>query len=247
MEFGVGAGSTSTEGVMGVGFADNEAILQFIPQTYPNLVDEMVSQGYIQSTTYSLYLDDQDASTGNILFGGVDTEKFSGTLATLPINTDSSNTASAFVITLTGLSLSPPSGNTVGIGSSSLYPLSVLLDSGSSFMSLPSGIVEGIGQAMGAVYSRQLDAYILPTCDDQFASGSLNFFFSGVEISVPYRELIVNPTGTDGSPFRFEDGSLVCMLGLVIGTTNDIAVLGDTFLRSAYVVYDLVQYSFIIV
>jgi len=240
MEFGVGARATSTDGVMGVGFVVNEAILQFSPQPYPNLVDEMVSQGFIQSTTYSLYLDDQDASTGTILFGGVDTDKFFGTLATLPINTDSTGAASAFIITMTGLSLSPPLGNTVGIGSSSLYPLSVLLDSGSSYITLPSGIIGGVAQVMGASYSRQLEGYVLPNCKEQFASGSINFFFSGVQISVPYSEIIVNPTAMDGSYFTYQDGTNVCMLGFVVGASNEIAVLGDTFLRSAYVVYDLV-------
>lgn len=243
MEFGVGAGATSTEGVMGVGFAINEAITQFGIQPYPNLVDQMVSQGIIQSQTYSLYLDDQDASTGQILFGGVDTNKFSGNLATLPINTDSTGQASAFVITLTGLSLSPPKGSTVGIGASSAYPLGVLLDSGSSYMSLPSSIVTGLAQAMGASFSRELGGYVLPNCNDQFANGALNFFFSGVQISVPYDELIVNPTATDGSNILYNDGTNVCMLGVIEGTVDQIAVLGDTFLRSAYVVYDLVYSS----
>ena len=241
MQFGVGVDATSTEGVMGVGFRTNEAILQFPGTTaYPNLVDEMVSEGFIQSRTYSLYLDDIDASTGEILFGGVDTDKFTGTLSTFPINTDSSGIATQFVITLTGLSVSPPGGSTTGIGSDSSYPLSVLLDSGSSFMSLPSNMVSAIANEMGAQYSYQLGGYILPNCNQQYSGGKLNFFFSGVEIQIPYNEFIVNPTATDGSPFMYNDGSLVCMIGVIPGSSTDVAVLGDTFLRSAYVVYDLV-------
>ena len=240
MEFGSGTDATSQDGVMGVGFATNEAITQFGLQPYPNLVDQMVSQKLIQSRTYSLYLDDIDASTGNILFGGVDTDKFTGTLSTFPINTDSTGIASQFIITVTGLSLTPPSGSTTGIGSSSLFPVNVLLDSGSSFASLPTGMANALASAMGASYSRQLGGYILPNCDTQYSKGTINFFFSGVEISVPYDELIVNPTGTDGSPFQYENGSPVCMLGILAGTSDNTAVLGDTFLRSAYIVYDLV-------
>lgn len=243
MEFGVGSASTSTEGVMGVGFVYNEAILEYENESpYPNLVDQMVSQNLIESQTYSLYLDDLDASTGVILFGGVDTDKFSGTLATLPINVDETNTASAFVITLTGLSLTPPGDSAQGIGASSTYPLNVLLDSGSSYMSLPSAVVSSIASVMGASYSRQLGGYILPNCDQQYESGSLNFFFSGVEIQIPYDEFIVNPTATDGSPFLYNNGDEVCMLGILAESASEdnLAVLGDTFLRSAYVVYDLV-------
>ena len=244
MQFGVGIDATSTEGVMGVGFKGNEAILQF-PGTspYPNLVDQMVSQGLIKSRTYSLYLDDISASTGSILFGGVDTDKFTGTLSTFPINTDPSGVATQFVITLTGMSVTPPGGSSTGVGSSSFYPLSVLLDSGSSYMSLPSGMVSSIAQKMGASYSNQLGGYILPNCNQQFADGALNFFFSGIQISVPYNEFIIHPTATDGSSFLYNDGSKVCMIGVIPGSSSDVAVLGDTFLRSAYVVYDLVPTS----
>jgi len=241
MQFGVGIDATSTEGVMGVGFRSNEAILQFAgASSYPNLVDQMVSQNLINSRTYSLFLDDISASAGNILFGGVDTDKFTGTLSTFPINTDSSGIASQFVITLTGLSVTAPGGSATGVGASSLYPLSVLLDSGSSYMSLPSAMVKSIATAVGAAYSNQLGGYILPNCNSQYSSGTLNFFFSGVEIQVPYNEFIVHPTATDGSSFLYNDGSPVCMIGVIPGSSSDVAVLGDTFLRSAYVVYDLV-------
>ena len=243
MEFGLGLDATSQQGVMGVGFPLNEAILQFSgTQPYPNLVDQMVSQKIIQSRTYSLYLDDIEASTGNIIFGGVDTAKFSGTLSTFPINVDSTGTATQFIISMTGLSLTQPSGKTIGIGASSNYPLSVLLDSGSSYMSLPAGIVSSLANALGARFNAELQGYLLPNCNSQFASGTLNFFFSGVQIVVPFDEFIVNPTQPDGTPLKFSNGQPVCILGVLSGTSDNIAVLGDTFLRSAYVVYDLVKH-----
>jgi hypothetical protein len=244
MQFGVGLDATSTEGVMGVGYRLNEAILQFPGgQPYPNLVDQLVSQGFIQSRTYSLYLDDISASKGTILFGGVDSEKYTGSLSTFPINTDITGAALQFVITLTGMSVTLPGSRELGVGQSSLYPLNVLLDSGSSYISLPTSMVRGIGQAMGATFSNQLGGYILPNCKQQFADGSLNFYFSGVRLSVPYNEFIIHPTATDGTSFTYTDGSKVCMIGVIPGTSGDVAVLGDTFLRSAYVVYDLVPIS----
>ena len=237
MEFGLGLTSSSSDGVMGIGFVSAEAILGVEgAQPYPNLVDTMITENIIESRIFSLYLDDQDASTGSILFGGVDTDKFSGTLATFPINVDETGVASAFVITLTGLALNPPGGKIVGIGASYLFPMNVVLDSGSSFMSLPSGVAEGLAEAMGASYSRREDGFVLPSCDLQSAKGSLDFFFSGVGISIPYSELIVNSYTSDGAP--------ICLLGVSSGTPDNVAILGDTFLRSAYVVYDLVPSPF---
>lgn len=243
MEFGVGAGATSNEGVMGVGFENNEAIVQ-VPgaQPYPNLVDQMVSEKLIQARAYSLYLDDIDASTGSILFGGVDTEKFQGTLSTFPINVDINGDVSQFVISATGLSLTTQNGNSIGIGASRLFPFNALLDSGSSFMSLPEGIVTALADEFSATFSQEIGAYVLPNCDSQFAKGYLTFFFSGVQISIPYDEFIINPMNSDGTIATLRDGSPLCVLGVIPSTRSDqgVAVLGDTFLRSAYIVYDLV-------
>lgn len=50
-------------------------------------------------------------------------------------------------------------------------------------------------------------------------------------------------------PYTLEDGSVfqlnsedVCLFGIVSGGDNTSTILGDTFLRSAYVVYDLENY-----
>jgi hypothetical protein len=101
-------------------------------------------------------------------------------------------------------------------------------------------MVRAIASVMGASFSNTLGGYILPNCNNLFSDGTVDFFFSGVEIKVPYNEFIVNPTATDGSFFQYNDGTKVCMIGAIPGSSNQVAVLGDTFLRSAYVVYDLV-------
>jgi Eukaryotic aspartyl protease len=241
VEFALGLETNSTP-VLGIGYAANEAIVSRYGQLpYPNLIDQMVLQKSIESRTYSLYLDDINASTGIILFGGVDLNKFSGTLATLPINRDSTGSISVFYITLTGMSITTPgSTNPTQIHASSTFPLSVVLDSGTTFISLPSAILQPLAQTMGASYSNSIQLYVLPTCDSQFASGSINFVFSGVQITVPYNEFIVNPTDAQGNKLTYKDGSIVCALGALVDDSNPFGVFGDTFLRSAYVVYDLV-------
>lgn len=228
MQFGVGIDSTSNVGVMGVGFPATEGS----PTLYPTLLDQMVSQGLINTRAYSLYLNDIEGQTGNILFGGVDTDKFSGTLSTLPINVNASGMASRFIITLTGLSGTSPGGTTVGLGDSNYYPMNVLLDSGSTFMYLPQNVAQAIADATGATYYADVNRYLFQDCSKQFAKGTLNFYFSGVEISVPYDEFIVSRYLSDGTRF--------CILGVIPESLGGLFVLGDSFLRSAYIVYDLV-------
>lgn len=240
MEFGIGLNTNSTP-VLGVGYRSGEAIVNIGQPPYPNLVDQMVSQQLIKSHTYSLYLDDIDTSTGTILFGGVDLDKFHAPLATLPINPNENGSISSFYVTLTGISITTPgSSNPVQIQASSALPLSVLLDSGSTLLSLPSALLNSIAETMGAVYSSNAQSYILPDCSSQFADGSLSFFFSGVQINVPYNEFIINVYNPNGSLVTDNNGNPLCVLGAMIDDVDPFGILGDTFLRSAYVVYDLV-------
>jgi len=220
MEFGLGIVTNVTPGIMGIGYAANE---QSLP-AYPNLVDQMVSQGIIASRTYSLYLNDLDAASGTILFGGIDVQKFNGPLQTVPINMVFGEIA-AFYISLTGIGLTPPCDCSMAIGPSSSYPVNVVLDSGSTFIYLPVVLANAVASGFGATLD-DLGFYNLPNCDSKFSNGTLDFDFSGIQISVSYSEFIIKDAAG-------------CFLGLQIFNGTGCGILGDTFLRSAYVVYDL--------
>ena len=216
---------------MGVGFQ----ALEGTRTLYPTLLDQMVSQGLINSRAFSLYLNDLEAETGHILFGGVDTKKFTGLLSTLPINRDITNKASQFLISLTGLSISPPNGTTFELESSNHYPLNILLDSGTTFCLLPPSILNALARAVDAIYDPGFEKYVLD-CSTRSVKGTINFFFSGVKISVPYDQFFVREI--------LPNGAEICVLAAQ--RSSSYFILGDSFLRSAYVVYDLVHtpYSF---
>jgi hypothetical protein len=104
----------------------------------------MVDAKLIQSSAYSLWLDDLEANTGSILFGGIDTQKFHGTLSTLPIQQEFS-TFAEFLITLSGVSLTQ-NGQTQTLSQN--LPTAVLLDSGSSLTYLPNDLTQAIYTAL---------------------------------------------------------------------------------------------------
>lgn len=59
LQFGVGLDTTSTDGIMGIGFDLNEVQVQRLgKEPYRNLVDLMVDQKLIRSRAYSLWLND---------------------------------------------------------------------------------------------------------------------------------------------------------------------------------------------
>ncbi|KAL1868437.1 hypothetical protein VTK73DRAFT_3676 [Phialemonium thermophilum] len=230
LQFGVGYSSSSAQGILGVGYAVNEVqVGRAGKSAYRNLPAQMVADGLIRSNAYSLWLNDLDSNTGSILFGGVDTERFEGSLQTLPIQAQA-GVFSEFLITLTGIQL----------GNQSVaddLALAVLLDSGSSLSYLPDDLVQQIYAAVGARYDADSgSAYVPCSLADQDAS--LTFTFTSPTIAVAMNELVLELVTTSGRRPSFQDGQPACLFGIgpAGGGTN---VLGDTFLRSAYVVYDL--------
>jgi hypothetical protein len=224
LQFGIGYTSSSPEAILGIGYAINEvAVGRAGQEPYANLPQKLKDDGAINANAYSLWLNDLDASTGSILFGGVDNAKYKGELQTLPIIPERGQYAE-FIIALTGMGLNGQDG--------SLFQnenVPVLLDSGSSLMYLPDNVVRSLYETFGARYDNSLGAaYVDCSLGDE--KGSLEFDFSGVKISVQLSELVIVAQISRGQP--------ICILG--IGPAgNTVAVLGDTFLRSAYVVYDL--------
>ncbi|KAA8572440.1 hypothetical protein EYC84_003060 [Monilinia fructicola] len=215
LQFGIGYTSSSAEGILGIGYKINER--------------KMVTDGLINSNAYSLWLNDLDASTGSILFGGVDTAHYHGQLETLPIQKESGYFAE-FLITLTEIKL----GDTVIAKNQAL---AVLLDSGSSLTYLPDAMAEAIYQMVDAQYDSSEGAAYVP-CSLASNTSALNFTFTSPTIQVTMDELVIPVTSTDGRQLTFTDGTAACLFGIA-PAGDSTSVLGDTFIRSAYIVYDL--------
>lgn len=230
LQFGVGYSSTSSQGILGIGYAVNEVqVGRAGKQAYNNLPAQLVADGRIASNAYSLWLNDLDANTGSILFGGVDTAQYVGQLKTLPVQKQAGQ-FSEFLVTLTGLQLGSA---TIASG----LALAVLLDSGSSLTYLPDSSVETIYNEVGATFdSSEGAAYV--ECSLAQLNTSLTFGFSALNISVGMDELVLDLFTSSGKRPQFSNGADACLFGIApAGSSTN--VLGDTFLRSAYVVYDL--------
>ncbi|OQE43144.1 hypothetical protein PENCOP_c003G05008 [Penicillium coprophilum] len=229
-QFGIGFSSGSPEGVLGIGYAANEVqVGRNGDSPYANLPKAMVNKGIIQSNAYSLWLNDLDASTGSILFGGVNTKKYHGTLQTVPIQKVHGQ-YTEFVIALTDVSLTA-NASEVTLSSSSI-PVGVLLDSGSSLSYLPDALVADIYEGLGVSYEADSGiGYV--ECDIVQQDITISYTFSSPTINVNIDEMVI-----DVGDLYFKNGKRACAFGIV-PAGGSTAVLGDTFLRSAYVVYDL--------
>ncbi|OAP65445.1 hypothetical protein AYL99_01417 [Fonsecaea erecta] len=219
--FAVATSAASTQrGIMGIGLQGLEAS----QVKYPELLDDLQSQGLIDRRSYSIYLDDLEAGSGFILFGDVDSSKYSGDLVTLPIipYTDS---APRLQVEWTSLSATDGSGSTEALLQSGFsYP--VALDTGYTTSVLPVELFNELATYFN-VYTDDAGNYLVPC---QMPSGSFTFGFGdgpAVSIQVPYSELAVPEPS----------GSGACLFGF-LPQDQSVISFGDTFLRSAYVYYD---------
>ncbi|KAK6454030.1 aspartic peptidase domain-containing protein [Scheffersomyces xylosifermentans] len=170
-------------------------------------------QGVINTAAFSLYLNEATAASGSIIFGGVDKAKYEGSLVTLPMKHRGSFSIKWNSITIDGKELTANLNQT--------------LDTGSSLTYVPDEIYNAIASAVGATSVNKAPCR-------QPSDKYVSFNFDGVAIKVPYTDLV---------ELRYTNGVLNEYCRLSVGSTsvkyNKYSILGDNFLRSAYVVYNL--------
>ncbi|KAI1771479.1 aspartic peptidase domain-containing protein [Hypoxylon cercidicola] len=235
-QFGVSTQSSDVWfGILGLGRGEGNGIMD-----YPSVVDQLADQGYTDSKLFSLDLGGQPgpttAVTGEIVFGGVDTNKYSGNLAKVPIDPSDPH----YVVTLTSLILDTPNSNTnlkpdfhASASNNNDLPVPVIVDSGTTLSLLPEPIVSALAAGFPGAAPDGNGGYTVP-CALRSASASdsrVRFGFRGdndedVVITVRYGNFI------------WQAGTDECVLGATYSPGVGLWILGDTFLRGAYVTFD---------
>jgi hypothetical protein len=136
------------------------------PGGRPTFSRRLKQQGSIQADSFSLYLDDVKGATGGLLYGGVDTEKYTGPLYKLPVNSKSFGT----------------SGFAIGFADweSDTYPGAVL-DCGSALSFITPDMYNNLTRALGLKWNNKYRGYTT----DKVPIGDIVFNFSGAKIHAP--------------------------------------------------------------
>ncbi|KAK5206449.1 hypothetical protein LTR47_006054 [Exophiala xenobiotica] len=214
-----------SRGILGVGLPTGES--HDIP-THAGILELLVEQGFISSTSYSLYLDDYALQTGQVIFGGFDTSLYTGQLVALPI-VPSSDGDSRLTVEWTGLSIYVEGSMKYSSGGSSLDAApATLLDSGTTLAYVPNDIF----QAFAEIFSLEQDpdtGVWLGLCTIQSWNVRLEFAFGmAVTISVPASQILR----------AWDSSGTYCQFGFQPAGDSTLYILGDAFLTSAYVYYD---------
>lgn len=257
----VGNAMASASGILGIGFESAEAGVHFRNEApYPNVVSQLVLNGHINTRAYSIWLNDHcmypvtlslltlltcadlDSSWGYILFGGIDTSKYSGPLGLLPIVEDPLPGADSLrtAVQMTSLTRQDNSGSSSIISDGAIYLVTV--DTGATLNILPKAVADPLYAAFGAVFDDRAGNLPWVSCDLMTANAKLKFGFGGPQgpkISACSSELVTSFTNNfyPGN-YAFADGHAACLFG-ILATEEPSVFLGSPFLRSAYAVFDL--------
>ncbi|OBA19436.1 acid protease [Metschnikowia bicuspidata var. bicuspidata NRRL YB-4993] len=194
-------------GILGVADKNQEAS----PCIYDNLPWALKEAGITNKASYSLFLG-ASGESGTLIFGGIDTEKYTGELILYPIDQSTGRMALEIKsITFDGVEISVNEP--------------ALIDSGTSLGLLNQELMSELDILFNTTVVEENGlGYRFVSCD-QPADKTLDFNFGSNMISIPYAEAIVSQ----------EEG--VCMLGFAY--YGGYTILGDVFLRKAYAYFDL--------
>jgi yapsin 1 len=201
---------------------------------YENLPVKLKTLGIIQYISYSVYLNNADADSANVLFGAVDHSSYTGDLVALPIiNTLKSkgyNEPIELDVTLNSVTLVNQKKSQQATLGSGAAP--ALLDTGTTLTYVPPNILANILSLINAQYSSSI-GYNVVTCN-AVSDYSLTFNFQGFNINILLSEFLIPLTTTSGASSQY------CMVGLQSSESNSFT-LGDNFLRNVYMVADYEQ------
>ncbi|KAM7219581.1 Aspartic peptidase domain containing protein [Rhypophila decipiens] len=228
--FGVATKSNQT-GIGIMGFGPSHYGFNYT-KPYPLILQSMAEQGVINSPVFSLNLGDYDADAGSLTFGGVDTKRYTGKLATVPfekfnrkLQDGSEFEDTSYYVTVKSMTLQRPDGSTKTYAEQA-FPVS--LDCGAGANILPDGMATEIcADVNGTMITT--DTCEVP-CRNRQKPGGITFALNGQDITVPYKNLINEQEHEGQEP--------ICILMMSESAHITPGILGAPFLRSAYTVYD---------
>ncbi len=209
---GVSNNSEITAGVLGVGFP------RFKDQSFTNYPTGLVKAGIINSAAYSIYLNGDNENGGNILFGGVDHTKYTGSLVTLPTVHLNEPT-----IRLTHVYIDKTPFD---------YEVSmdVILHTSTLMSYFPKDMIKVIADGIGAKYDQLLETYVVGKSDLNVKKlqENIEFTFGCTKVKIPLVDFFLDAKTI---------GKYVLLVLPSEGLPN--CVLGQSFLKNVYTIFDI--------
>ncbi|KAF7938755.1 uncharacterized protein EAE98_001093 [Botrytis deweyae] len=220
LQFGVASGSNRMfAGIMGVSWGLG------LGTGYYNIIDQLALQGLTKTRAFAIDLGNVDTASGSIIFGGLDTKKYYGSLIKNPIIPfyQSPDGYPRYWINMTYFGITFPGQLPTNLTSTG-YAKPVIVDSGSTLSYLPPSLVNAMLPYFPGWVSKGGGLYTIP-CSFRNIAGTMDFGFAGQIIRIQLAQFIWFNGAT-------------CYGPIANAAEKTDVILGDTFMRGAYVVFD---------
>jgi len=199
------------DGILGLGY-DTISVNGIVPPFY-----EMVNQGLLDDPVFAFYLGDTADGDGEseAIFGGINKDHYTGKLTEIPLRRKAYWEVDLDAITF-------------GDSTAELDNTGVILDTGTSLIALPTTLAELLNKEIGA--KKGYNGQYTVECDKRDSLPDATFTLSGYNFSISAYDYILEVQGSCISSFFGMD---------IPEPAGPLAILGDSFLRKWYSVYDL--------
>ncbi|KAJ5141327.1 uncharacterized protein N7443_010703 [Penicillium atrosanguineum] len=199
------------DGILGLGY-DTISVNKMVPPFY-----NMMNQGLLDEPKFAFYLGDanKDGDNSEATFGGVDESHYTGEMINIPLRRKAYWEVDFDAIAL-------------GDNVAELEDTGVILDTGTSLIALPSTMAELLNKEIGA--TKGFTGQYTVDCAARDSLPDLTLTLSGHNFTITSYDYILEVQGSCISSFMGMDFP---------EPVGPLAILGDSFLRKWYSVYDV--------
>lgn len=201
------------DGILGLGF-DTIAVNNVVPPFY-----NMINQKLIDEPVFAFYLSDTNAGgeedDSEAIFGGINKDHYEGKITTIPLRRKA-----YWEVDLDSVAYGNDVADLEGTG--------VILDTGTSLIALPSQLAEMLNAEIGA--KKGFNGQYTVDCAKRDSMKDVTFALSGYNFTITPYDYVLEVSGSCISSFFGMDFP---------EPVGPLAILGDSFLRRWYSIYDL--------
>jgi saccharopepsin len=173
----------------------------------------MVDAGLLDEPVFAFYLGDTNDES-EVVFGGIDSKHYTGKITNIPLRRKA-----YWEVDLDSITFGKDTAE-MGMGA--------ILDTGTSLLAMPSTIAELLNKQIGA--KRGFTGQYTVECDTRDSLPDLTFTLSGTNFTITAYDYILEAGGSCISAFTGMD---------IPEPAGPLVILGDSFLRPYYSIYDL--------
>ncbi|KAF2835686.1 peptidase A1 [Patellaria atrata CBS 101060] len=199
------------DGILGLGY-DTISVNKMVPPFY-----NMLDQDLLDEPVFSFYLGDtnSEGDESEAVFGGVNKDHYSGKVTKIPLRRKA-----YWEVNLDAISF--------GDATAELDNTGAILDTGTSLIALPSTLAELLNKEIGA--KKSYNGQYTVDCKKRDSLPDMSFTLTGHNFTIGPYDYILEVQGSCISSFMGIDFP---------EPVGPLAILGDSFLRQWYSIYDL--------